>query len=150
MKAEAFMKRKRFKNSNDIAGQSFDIELPWRRFCANTAKAQRIDFGNQARTWTFSGRFILASMFSHITSWESAKVQAKCLVQAKDVATYAARFRLGHWCFCGLGSEKTWKHNGERPSHQCGDGGWDDLALRMIKSFSSGNSVPVFGHSSNR
>ena len=50
----------------------------------------------------------------------------------KRKGSCAARFRSGYWCFCDPGSEKTWKDNEERPFHQFADGGWDNLALRMI------------------
>ena len=50
----------------------------------------------------------------------------------KRKGSCAARFRSGYWCFCDPGSEKTWKDNEERPFQQFADGGWDNLALRMI------------------
>ena len=57
----------------------------------------------------FADRIIFASMFNDIATCH--KRQNKCLVQGKAVAFYAARFRLGHWCYSGPGSEKTWKDN---------------------------------------
>ena len=50
-------------------------------------------------------RIIFASIFHDITNWESQKVQDKSPAQAKEVATYAARFGPCYWCFCGPGSE---------------------------------------------
>ena len=38
----------------------------------------------------------------------------------------------GKRCFCGPGSEETWKDSEERPSHQFADGERDKLYLRMI------------------
>ena len=73
-------------------------------------------------------------MFDYIT-WKSRKVQDQCPAQAKEGATYAASFRLGYWCFCGLGSGKTWTYSKDRPSHQFADGEWDKLALRLISEF---------------
>ena len=68
--------------------------------------------------------------------------QNKCLARAGEVPLSAARFRPGYWCFCGPGSEKTWKYNAERPK----------LALKMIKRIyhQQAPSVQVFEHSSNR
>ena len=60
-----------------------------------------------------------------ITNWESQKVPNKCQAQANEVASYAARVRLGYWCFCGPGLDKTWKYNEERPSHH-------DLARLLV------------------
>ena len=51
--------------------------------------------------WITFGR-----MFNDLTNWDSQKVHNKCLVHAKEVATYAGRFRPGCWCFCGPGSER--------------------------------------------
>ena len=80
-------------------------------------------------------RIIFASMFNDITNWERRKVQDECKAQAKEVATYEERLGLGYWCFCGSASEKTLTYHEERPSHQFADGGWDNLALRMINEF---------------
>ena len=55
--------------------------------------------------------------------------------KARDVATYAARFRPGYLCFCGSGSEKTWQMNEDQPSHQIADGEWDKFVSRMISEF---------------
>ena len=49
-------------------------------------------------------RIICASMFNDITEY-GRKVQGKCLNSAKEVASCAAKFRPGYWCFCGPGSE---------------------------------------------
>ena len=73
-------------------------------------------------------------------------MQAQCLAQAKGVAVCAARFRPGYVVFLWSGSEKTWKYSEDRPS----DGGWDNLALRMVNELViSKHSVPVFEHSSS-
>ena len=39
-----------------------------------------------------------------------ATVQDKCKLQAKEVATYAERFRPVYWCFCDPRKENTWKY----------------------------------------
>ena len=57
------------------------------------------------RVLALQHRIISSSMFNDITIWESQKVQSKCQAQWDEVATYAARFRLGYWCFSGPGSE---------------------------------------------
>ena len=31
-----------------------------------------------------------------------------CLANATEVNDYAKQFKLGRWCFCGLGQEKVW------------------------------------------
>ena len=66
------------------------------------------------------------------TKPESSK--QKYIAQAREVSSHAARFRHGYWCCCGPGSEKTWKYNEERPSHQFADGEWDKLALKITRS----------------
>ena len=60
-------------------------------------------------------------MFNDTTNWESEGAQ-QLFSSSVHVATYAARFRPGYWCFCGPGSEKTWKYNEERPFLQFADG----------------------------
>ena len=77
-------------------------------------------------------RIIFESMFNDITNWESQKVLNKCIVQAKEVASYAARFRPGYRCFCGPGSDKHGNIMKNRPSHDFVDGDWDKLALQMF------------------
>ena len=57
-------------------------------------------------------------------------MQYKSLAQAKEVATHAARFRPGYWCFCGPGSDKNWTYNEERSFHELADG--DKLPLSVI------------------
>ena len=97
-----------------------------KRSCRRSETGQ--DLGN------FLDRIFFAFMFDCITC-KSWKVQDQCPAQAKEGATYAAGFRLGYWCFCGPGSEKTWTCNKDRPSHQFADGEWDNLALRLISEF---------------
>ena len=80
---------------------------------------------------SFPDRIIFTSMFNDITDYGGKKVQGKCLDSANEVATCAARFRPGYWCFCGRGSEQTWKYNESRPTSHFADGGWDELASVM-------------------
>ena len=70
-------------------------------------------------------------MLKDISNRESPKVQATCLARLKEVASYAARFRLGGWRFGSPGSDQPWKCNKDRPSQQFADGAWDELALNM-------------------
>ena len=58
-------------------------------------------------------------------------MQWKCLVIAKEVATCRARWRPGFSCFCGPGSEQTWKYNEARPTSHFSNWGWDKLASVM-------------------
>ena len=128
------MKSNSCQNRNDIAGQSIDIE--W-HVCAGDTSVQILQkpkaFMSETRHErdSFPERIILASMFFDITSWESPQVQATCLAQAKEVAAYAARFRPGHWCSFGPGSDKTWKYNEERPSQPFADDEWDKLVPQI-------------------
>ena len=46
---------------------------------------------------SFPDRIILASMFNDITNWKSPTVQTMCLAQAREVASYATRFRPRCW-----------------------------------------------------
>ena len=81
-------------------------------------------------------KIMFASTFNHITKWERRKTHAKCLVQAKDVATHAARFTSGYWCLKDLNVLRR-----ERPSHPFVDGEWDKFALRMISELISKHTV---------
>ena len=91
-------------------------------------------------------------MFNDITNWESRKVHDNCPAQAREVPTYAARFRSGYLSFCGSGSGKPWTRNEVRPAHQFANGEWDQLALRMTSKLvtSKTSRVQVFQHSSNK
>ena len=63
-----------------------------------------------------------ASMFNDITQWESQTVQNKCPAQANEVATYAARFRLGYWCWSRGGKDLEYKEEQLPTSLQTVDG----------------------------
>ena len=79
--------------------------------------------------------------FNDITDYTRKKVQGNCLESAKDVASFAARFRPGSWCFCGPGSKQTWKYTESRLAAQVGNGEWDKLALRMTRCFITSNHL---------
>ena len=112
MTAHAVTKIVNCKSKSDIAGQSIDIE--W-HVCLGDTTVQILQklrvFKSETRhdPENFLDRIIFASMLNEITKWESRKVQDKCRAQAKDVVTYAKRFRPGYWCCCCPGSEKPWK-----------------------------------------
>ena len=83
----------------------------------------------------FPDRMMFASMFGDTSNWESRKVQDKCRAQAKEVASYAARFRPGSLVFRGSvdkDRKKTWKFNEDRPSRQIAIGTCNKLALGMV------------------
>ena len=86
---------------------------------------------------SFPDRIVFTSMFNDIAAYGSTKVQGKCLDSAKEVASYAARFRPGNWCFCGPGSEQTWKYNKSTPTSHFANGGWDKLASGVFKHASN-------------
>ena len=123
------MKSDKCKNRSDTAGETINIE--W-HVCPGDTKVQIynsfMETGHEPES--FPDRIIFASMFNDMTDYGSKKVQGKCL--AKEVATYAARFRLGYWCFCGPGSEQTWTHNESRPSSHSANGEWEKVASVMI------------------
>ena len=75
---------------------------------------------------SFPNRIIFTSMFDDITDCVSKKVHGHCLDSAKEVASFAARFKPGCWCFCGPGSDQTWKNNDARPAAQFAHGECDD------------------------
>ena len=103
------MERNSCKNRNDMAGPS-SIDVEWHVCHGDTFvhKLQKLtafmsETGHQPES--FLDRIIFASMFDDVTNWESRKVQDTCPAPAKEVATYAGRFRPGCWCFCAPGSE---------------------------------------------
>ena len=126
-----------WKNRNDIAGQSIDIE--WNVCPGDTSVENCKRYKGSRRRpgthLTVPDRIIFASMFIDITNWESQKVQHKCTAQANEVAIHAARFRPGYWYFCGPGSKKTWTHHEHRPSHQFADGESHKLALSDPRTY---------------
>ena len=106
-KTGAAMKSNSCKNRNDIAGHSIDLE--WHVCLGDTSvhilrKLQEFISETGHEPNSFLAKIIFASMFNEITRWDSLKVQNKCLVRTNDLATYAARFRPGHWWFFGRGS----------------------------------------------
>ena len=112
------MKSDSCKNRNDIAGESIDIE--W-HVCFGETSVQMLEklqgflskVAHAVESFTY--KIIFACMFNNITKWRSQKVQDICPAHAKEVASYAARFRPSDWCFCGPGSENTLKCDEERP-----------------------------------
>ena len=62
------------------------------------------------------------SMFNHITSYTSKKVQRKVFGQREQVADCAARFRLACWSFSGPRSEQTWKYCESRAAPEFSNG----------------------------
>ena len=87
------------KYRNDTAGQSIDIE--W-HVCPGTSvqilhKPQVFMSETGHAPESFPDRIILASMFNDITNWKSPTVQTMCLAQAREVASYATRFRPRCW-----------------------------------------------------
>ena len=98
---------------------------------------------------SFPNRIIFTSMFDDITDCVSKKVHGNCLDSAKEVASFAARFKLGCWCFCGPGSEQTWKNNEARLAAQFAYGEWDKVASVMTTEYIT-SKHPVFKCSNMR
>ena len=134
------------KNRDNTAGRSIDIQ--W-HVCLGDTSVQLLHELQEFMSETgqapesLPDRIIFASMFIDITNWESQKVQNKCLAQATEVALTRQDSDLVIVCFCAPGSEKTWKCNEERPSHQFADGEWDKLCLRMTSELVTSKD-PVF------
>ena len=101
---------------------------------------------------SFPDIMIFTSMFNDITDQGGDKVQGKCLHSAKEVATDAATFRLGYRCFCGPGSQQTWKYNESMPTSHFANG-----RMRQTRYYDDWRSYPqqtscaqVFEQASNR
>ena len=80
----------------------------------------------------FPDRIISASMFNDITRWESQKVQATCVVWAREKVVVQQDSDL----VIGVSVIQDRKRPGKTVKsdhfHKFADGGWDNLALRMI------------------
>ena len=89
LKAAAVMQRNSSKHSNDIAGQSHEIE--W-HVCLGDMSVQILRKLKAVMSETeHEPENFLDRIINDITIWDSLKVQAQCLAPAEQVATYAAR-----------------------------------------------------------
>ena len=70
------------------------------------------------------------SMFNDM-SWGSKDNEKECWARANIVSLYAKRIGKGQWSFIGPGSEKKWYCISEDSPQ----GGWDDMAERMLLEF---------------
>ena len=147
--AETVMKRDNCKHRHDIASRLIDFE--WfvcldDTFVQRLQTARSIHVGDWARTSEFSSQEHLrehVERHHQLGKSEGAK--------RKEVATYAARSRPGHWLFLSsrIGIRVGHMMKDDHFTKLLADGEWDKVALRMISELiiNKQTRVEVFEHS---